>query len=324
MIYDCVTFFNELELLDLRLELLHDVVDFFVIVEANKTHSGLSKPFYFEENRKQFSKYEKQIIYVKLENLPDADDSWILENLQRNYIAEVMKQYGKKGDTVLISDIDEIPRPELVKKYAGYQKLVAFYHDYYCFYLNARNVKEHYWAGTKMVPFEKLYTIADGIRVEYNRFMLEDYNQGTTPTKLRCARELPMKKLRHAGWHFTSIGGAAAVFQKLKSYAHQEFNVEGVTEQSIEKLIAEGKTPFDWQRFYCVPIDKTFPRCIQENLAKYEKFIFKVTPSYQKRIRWVKMWWEIKYGVYCGMIEFLPLWLVRAVRDFNKFFRKEI
>ena len=28
----------------------------------------------------------------------------------------------------------------------------------------------------------------------------------------------------------------------------------------------------DWQRFYCVPIDKTFPRCIQENLAKYEKF----------------------------------------------------
>ena len=62
MIFDCFTFFNELELLELRLELLSTVVDRFIIVEASKTHSGLGKPFYFEENRARFSRFEDKII----------------------------------------------------------------------------------------------------------------------------------------------------------------------------------------------------------------------------------------------------------------------
>ena len=323
MIFDCFTFFNELDLLELRLELLDSVVDRFIIVEANKTHSGLEKPYYFEENRTRFSAYENKIIYVKLDTLPQAEDSWILENLQRNHIAEAVKQYAKSGDTILLSDIDEIPRPELVAKYAGAAGMTTFYIDYYCFYLNARNVMEYYWPGTKLLSYEAFFSIADNVKVEYNRFMLEEYNQGTTPTKLRCARELPTRKLRHAGWHFTSIGGAAAVLQKLKSYAHQEFNVEGVTEQSIEKLIAEGKTPFDWQRFYCVPIDKTLPKCIQENPEKYSKYIFNVTPDYIKRTRWPRFCAKLKHGSYCFLVEHLPLWLVRLVRDLHKIISKK-
>ena len=39
MIYDCFTFFNELDILELRLQLLYDVVDKFVLVESTKTHS---------------------------------------------------------------------------------------------------------------------------------------------------------------------------------------------------------------------------------------------------------------------------------------------
>lgn len=317
MIFDCFTFFNELELLELRLELLNPVVDRFIIVEASKTHSGLEKPFYFEENRARFSRFEDKIIYAKLETLPKADDSWILENLQRNYIAEVVKQYAKSGDTILLSDIDEIPRPELVAKYASAAGMTTFYNDYYCFYLNARNVMEYYWQGTKLLSYDDFFSIADNVKVEYNRFMLEEYNQGTTPTKIRCAREIPLRKLRHAGWHFTSIGGAAAVLHKLKSYAHQEFNVDGVTEQSIEKLISEGKTPFDWQRFFCIPLDNTFPKYILDNQEKFEKYIFKVTPEYLKRTRWARVRAQIKHGTYCFLVEHLPLWLVRAVRDFR-------
>lgn len=37
-IYDCFTFFNEIELLEWRLKLLDEVVDYFVIVESNMTH----------------------------------------------------------------------------------------------------------------------------------------------------------------------------------------------------------------------------------------------------------------------------------------------
>jgi beta-1,4-mannosyl-glycoprotein beta-1,4-N-acetylglucosaminyltransferase len=65
MIYDCFTFFNELDLLELRLETLAHVVDYFVIVEADKTHAAAAKPFFFEENKNRFSKYLPKIIYAK-------------------------------------------------------------------------------------------------------------------------------------------------------------------------------------------------------------------------------------------------------------------
>lgn len=67
-------------MLELRLELLSRVVDYFIIVEANKTHSGQLKPFYFWENRAGFAAYESKIMYAKLATLPQADDSWPLEN----------------------------------------------------------------------------------------------------------------------------------------------------------------------------------------------------------------------------------------------------
>ena len=40
MIYDCFSFFNELDLLEIRLNVLKDVVDKFMLVEATKTHMG--------------------------------------------------------------------------------------------------------------------------------------------------------------------------------------------------------------------------------------------------------------------------------------------
>jgi beta-1,4-mannosyl-glycoprotein beta-1,4-N-acetylglucosaminyltransferase len=40
MLIDCFTFFNELDMLECRLEYLYDKVDQFVLVEADITHSG--------------------------------------------------------------------------------------------------------------------------------------------------------------------------------------------------------------------------------------------------------------------------------------------
>ena len=47
MIIDCFPFFNELDVLDIRLNILNEVVDKFVLVEASKTQSKIDKPFYF-------------------------------------------------------------------------------------------------------------------------------------------------------------------------------------------------------------------------------------------------------------------------------------
>ena len=57
MIYDCFTFFNELDLLEIRLNVLRDVVDRFVLVEAGETHTGKRKPLYFRENAARFAAF---------------------------------------------------------------------------------------------------------------------------------------------------------------------------------------------------------------------------------------------------------------------------
>ena len=43
MVYDCIPFFNELDILKLRLHILDPIVDQFVIEEATVTFSGEKK-----------------------------------------------------------------------------------------------------------------------------------------------------------------------------------------------------------------------------------------------------------------------------------------
>ena len=43
MIVDAFTFFNERELVELRIKYLNDLIDYFVIVEADVTHTGKEK-----------------------------------------------------------------------------------------------------------------------------------------------------------------------------------------------------------------------------------------------------------------------------------------
>ena len=70
MIYDCVIFFNELDLLEVRLNELKNVVDKFVIVEASFTHSSKPKEFCFENNKERYQEFLDQIIYWKVTDLP--------------------------------------------------------------------------------------------------------------------------------------------------------------------------------------------------------------------------------------------------------------
>ena len=92
MIFDCFTFFNELELLEIRLNILNDYVDKFVIVEGSKTFSGKDKSYNFDINK--FSKFKDKIIYVQFSDYPKFESAWDYETLQRNYILDVLKKYA--------------------------------------------------------------------------------------------------------------------------------------------------------------------------------------------------------------------------------------
>ena len=125
MIYDCFTFFNELDLLEIRLNVLNDVVDRFVLVEATKTHSGKDKPLYFNDNKERYKAFQHKVIHVIVDDYPPFVTAWTYENHQRNAILRGLTQ-ANPDDAIMISDLDEIPRPDLVCTHAQAKTTVLF------------------------------------------------------------------------------------------------------------------------------------------------------------------------------------------------------
>ena len=88
-IYDCFSYWDEDLLLDLRLNVLNEYVDYFVIIEGNKTWQNNPKKRQFDI--KKFKKFKDKIIYIPVEDMPDGDDPYLRENFQRNAILRGLK-----------------------------------------------------------------------------------------------------------------------------------------------------------------------------------------------------------------------------------------
>jgi beta-1,4-mannosyl-glycoprotein beta-1,4-N-acetylglucosaminyltransferase len=136
-IYDCFTFYNELDLLEIRLNELNDVVDKFVLVEAEKTHQNKDKELYFENNKIKFAPFLHKIIHIIVpKELFVDNDAWYNEKLQRNCILEGLKETND-DDFLIVSDLDEIPSSESIKQAINFnQTPLSFEHILHYYYLN--------------------------------------------------------------------------------------------------------------------------------------------------------------------------------------------
>lgn len=235
-IIDCFTFFNELDMLEFRLKLLGDHVDHFVLAESNITHSGQPKPFYFEENKARFKQWKEKIIYLPVNQSTeglvfDAETSynpqsaaWKLENGQRNALAAA-KDIIADDDLVLLSDLDEIPDPAVLKKTNPADSPVVLSMLFHYYFLNCQNTgHERWWNGT--------------IASTGKQF------KATTPQELRDKRnDWPVVK--KAGWHFSYLGGLEKIKEKIRSFAHTEFNKEEfLSDENIMEAMEKGKDVF--------------------------------------------------------------------------------
>ena len=303
MIYDCFTFFNELDLLEIRLNVLKDVVDRFVLVESDRTFTNRPKELVYEKNKARFAAFADRIIHVVVTDYPPYTSPWVYESVQRNRIAEGLKG-ARPDDVVMVSDVDEIPMPEKVRAAASRPGFKVFDQRYYAYYLNYRNVRQCRWWGTKMLSYADFLHAFDGVKVVYDEFLPESENAGTTASKIRM-RNLPgLQRVRDAGWHFTSMGGTAAVAEKLKSYSHQEHSHEKghFDPVVIERLIKEGKGPGLKMNCFAVPVDDRFPRYLRENQERYGAFIFPLTESYCRSTSWARAFRTVQ-GHLIHMVE---------------------
>ena len=108
-IYDCFSYWDEDLLLDIRFNILNDYVDYFVIIEGNKTWQNNDKKLRFDVNK--FQKFKDRIIYIPVEDMPDGDNPYLRENFQRNCISRGILK-AQDEDLIIISDLDEIPNPK--------------------------------------------------------------------------------------------------------------------------------------------------------------------------------------------------------------------
>ena len=208
-VFDCFTFFNELELLELRLMTLYDHVHQFIIVEANTTHSGTYKGYIFEEHLREFDKYIDKIKYIKVE-LPhkkinselQSYEVWENENYQRNCIKYGLTDANEE-DFVMISDLDEIPNPKVIN-YITQKNLNTFTLNQKLFYYYVNGFQNQIWHGTMITK---------------RKIMLE-------PQKFREMRHDNINVITDGGWHYSFIGGINKIKKKLQAYAETQTNTE--------------------------------------------------------------------------------------------------
>ncbi|MBL9138890.1 MAG: hypothetical protein JNK85_23680 [Verrucomicrobiales bacterium] len=285
MIYDTFPFFNELELLEVRLAELEPVVDHFVLAEATRTHSNQPKPLHFQENRHRFKPYLPKIIHVVVDDCPDSANAWVIEKFQRDAVGRALVGC-KPDDIVLNSDIDEIPRRSAVQKLrermrfgtgVGARVGSAVLRQPWLVGLVRNLFKKHHprvWVLEHRQFYHFLNCTSrtlpwwDGTRAVFYR----DF------TRARDLRSWKGHRLQDAGWHFSYMGGVDRVREKLQAFAHQEYNrPEFIDRQKVESALREGRWALGPEhQLQFVPFDESFPEFLRTNRDRFRDWIGEV------------------------------------------------
>ena len=204
-IYDCFTFYNELDLLELRLEELYDSVDTFVIVESDHTFQNMPKAYVLEDNLERFGKYLDKIVCIKYKSHCHSNP-WDNEQDQRNAILDGIID-AEDTDIILISDVDEFIRPEVIANMRiNPRQIYGFRVPYFNFRLNymLTDSAETYsiWSLACQRRWLTMPNVFRSERFSLNNFAT-NYDDGA------------IKVYEHAGWHFTYLGDTAVSYTHL-------------------------------------------------------------------------------------------------------------
>ena len=285
-IIDAFPFFDEIDLLKIRLKTLSPVVDLFVISEFSTSFSGKPKGFILEKHLWEFRAFEDKIVYLK-QNQQEILNPFENDHFQKDSIKEHLQNLIGSEDILLFGDLDEIPNPQAIVDAArlinGGTKICHFAQTLSYAYLNMLDqsgsllsycgeypsIRNKKWLGT----------------IATSPTHLSEF----TMTQLRD----PLQKeygvrLESGGWHFSYAGGANSeaitrISHKIENNAHQEFNTREVLSNISSRLEAKEdilgrrvKGRFfkaNRAQFKVVPIDDSFPIEVQLNQKNYRKLI---------------------------------------------------
>lgn len=230
-IYDCFTFYNEFDLLDLRIAEMYDHVDYMVLVEADHTFQNEPKHFNFKHRMKEYEHLDK-LIYIGVEDMPLSPDPWTNERHQRDSIMLALDE-AADDDLIIISDIDEILRPSTIAELRQGTSQI------YGFRLPLFNFKYNY-----MLVTQDCYSVWNGAIKKGLLESPEDFRRQrhTLNTLGWQYSDSAVSIIEHAGWHFTYLGGDDFARNKIRSFAHADDNRPEVLNQiNVEESIKQGR-----------------------------------------------------------------------------------
>jgi len=256
MIYDCFTFFNEFDLLEIRLHEMSPWVDRFVLVESAETFSGIPKPLWFEDNKHLFEPFLPRITHLISPLVSKSTNAWARQDSQRNYAMEALTDCSD-NDLIIIGDVDEIVRGKNFTKIQGHRKKMSvFIQGNYFYYMNL--LRPGAWPGSVMMPYGAL-------KSDYGGSLWE-------------ARRLRRKggHVANGGWHFSNMGGADAIRTKLKASCHFDIPSYKRMFEDGDYLdgLMQGREKIKGRSLSVVPID-SHPVWFRENLDKFKHLLTK-------------------------------------------------
>ncbi|MDA9272973.1 hypothetical protein N9P83_01555 [Flavobacteriaceae bacterium] len=315
-IYDSFLFFQELDLLEIRLEYLYNKVDYFIIVEAGQTFSGNKKAFNYELNAQRFEKYNHKIIYYKIEDFHDSYNSvkdfleknedlsfrnifdllesedhypkdklhWVLDSYHRNCLHIVYQKHLADDDYIILSDLDEIPNlnyleTNFLKTLSAPTVMKQNEFMYFLNYFHNNN-----WFGS--------------IVGKYKHFSKTSLNIIRTDSK---SNRLIVDKneLINGGYHFTNAGGTDLIVSKIQSWGHQEFNTKEILNR-LDYNVSSGQDIFEREygtilRKVDINNDKFFDNEMSALLLKYPNLLINKKTIVVSKYNWYNWYRYFKH-----------------------------
>ena len=263
-ILDCITFFDNNFMFELRYNVLKDYVDYFVICESRFDHKNNPKKLNFINKQNYDS---QKIKYLVMDTqFPKDTNVWQNQALQREFLLKGLN-FAEQEDHVFFSDPDEIPNPNFLKEFNLKRKYGIFLQKCFNYKFNLFNSYESPWEGTRVCKKKNLKSI-DFMRQKIKSKNLK-YNF------LRIDKERNIELFENSGWHFNNIMKPESISIKLKTFAHtefsnQEFSSIDVIKSKIDKRIDLFNRGHVYQK---IKLDNSFPKYLLENYELYKLYI---------------------------------------------------
>jgi beta-1,4-mannosyl-glycoprotein beta-1,4-N-acetylglucosaminyltransferase len=271
-IYDCITFYNANLLFEMRFHTLKNIVDYFIVCEADKDHTGNYKGYNFKPKISEQDR--KKIIYIQVDDLPSIEikgkkDYKLLSIQMENLFKGIEK--ANDDDLIIFSDEDEIPNPEAINSFnENKYKFGILLQNMYYYKLNIMSIDEGNgnWPGSRVCLKKNLKS--------FFKFRLLKLKNIKYPF-WRIDKEKNIQLIKNGGWHFTYLMSPKEIIKKIESMAHSEFNKkEFKNEYIVENNIKNLKDLFGRNlRLTKVEIKNSFPKYLRDNIDLYKDWILK-------------------------------------------------